>query len=321
MGISTDISWADATQNLWIGCTRVGPGCQFCYAATLNNRYRWVPDWGPGIPRHRTSPDTWRHLRSWNRKPERVIASRWPGRKPLVFINSLSDFFDNEVPDEWRHDAWELFRECQNLDMILVTKRAPNIAKMLPENWSIKNFRNIILLITVVNQEEADRDIPKLVALKERYPWLRIGLSVEPMLGPIDLSRWLHVERVTLNGAPHWTEQIKGQSPLDWVIVGGESGGAEARPIKPAWVEQIRAQCDAAGVAFHFKQWGAWKQITSINVTKDHGYWDGDVFHMVKTWGQVHDKLKSHVVMERVGDKAAGRELDGKVYDEFVKAA
>lgn len=301
MGISTHISWCDATLNLWIGCTRVGPGCDHCYAERDNARYKYVPGWGPGMPRRRTSEQLWRQIKAWNKAPERVIGTQWPGRRPRLFINSYSDFFDNEVEDQWRLDGWEEQRRAQNLDFILVTKRVSNVEKMLPPHWDKQNRSNIILLITVVTRAEWDRDVPRLKALKDRYPWLRVGISMEPML-----------ERIEPGQDIGW---------LDWLICGGESGGPEARPMHPDWAVHIQKACAAAKVPFHFKQHGAWIAVKSVNVTKDHGYFEGDVFHPVKRWGEVHDKLKSHVVMERVGDIAAGRVLAGTVYDEFVKAA
>ena len=218
MGETTSISWCDATWNPWIGCTKVSPACDFCYAARDNERRKWVSGWGPGIPRRRTK--TWGNPLTWNRK------AAVTGLRPRVFCASLADVFDNEVPDEWRADLWALVKATPNLRWILLTKRIGNAAKMLPADWP---YPNAGLMATLANQEEWDRDWPKLA----RTPATWHGVSAEPLLGPIDI----------------------GTAKPDWLIVGGESG-PQHRHTSPDWVRSLRDQCAANGVAFHFKQWG-----------------------------------------------------------------
>ena len=218
MGETTSISWCDATWNPWIGCTKVSPACDFCYAARDNERRKWVSGWGPGIPRRRTK--TWGNPLTWSRK------AAVTGLRPRVFCASLADVFDNEVPDEWRADLWALVKATPNLRWILLTKRIGNAAKMLPADWP---YPNAGLMATLANQEEWDRDWPKLA----RTPATWRGVSAEPLLGPIDI----------------------GTAKPDWLIVGGESG-PQHRHTSPDWVRSLRDQCAANGVAFHFKQWG-----------------------------------------------------------------
>src|SRR5688572_4428248 len=100
----TGIAWTDSTFNPWIGCTKVGPGCDHCYAEALDKRHRWggATHWGAGVERMRTSPSNWAKPRAWNRK---AVASGKPWR---VFCASLADVFDNEVPHDWRADLFEL---------------------------------------------------------------------------------------------------------------------------------------------------------------------------------------------------------------------
>jgi protein gp37 len=100
---------------------------------------------------------------------------------------SMGDFFDNEVPPEWREDAWRVIRETPNLRWMILTKRIGNAAKMLPDGFP-SGYEHVGMMATIANQEEADRDIIKLLRLKRRFalPW--VGISVEPMLGPIDLE-------------------------------------------------------------------------------------------------------------------------------------
>lgn len=218
MAEQTAISWADATFNPWIGCTRISPGCDNCYAARDNKLRGWVPDWGTGIPRRRTK--TWNDPRKWNRQ------AAITGYRPRVFCASLADVFDNEAPDEWRFDLWQLLRETPNLRWMLLTKRIGNVAKMLPPDWP---FPHVGLMSTLVNQEEFDRDYRKLEAVPAAWH----GISAEPLLGPINI----------------------GDARPDWIITGGESGPGH-RFTDPDWVRSLRDQCARNGVAFHHKQWG-----------------------------------------------------------------
>lgn len=245
MAERTEISWAHSTFNPWIGCTRVSPGCDNCYAATLmQDRYGRVK-WGAGEARQRTK--TWDQPRRWNAQ---AAASGKPWR---VFCASLADVFDNEVPVEWRMELFELIRETPHLTWMLLTKRIGNVEDMLPGGWyagaEAPNgpYPNVWLGITVVNQVEANRDIPKLLAVPAAVRWL----SMEPLLGPVSF-RWAPWRPLSRERN---TDHLDGLRMLDWVIVGGESG-ANARPMSAELVRTIRDQCAEAGVPFHFKQWG-----------------------------------------------------------------
>jgi protein gp37 len=218
MAEKTAISWADATFNPWIGCTKISPACDDCYAARDNQRRKWVDGWGAGVPRRRTK--TWGDPKRWNRKAQAT------GYRPRVFSASLADVFDNEVDPSWRADLWQLIRETPNLRWMLVTKRIGNVAKMVPADWPMPH---VGLISTIVTQQEWDRDWPKLA----RTPAAWRGISMEPLLGPIDIG---------------------GERP-DWIITGGESGPV-SRLTQPEWVRSLRDQCAASGIAFHHKQWG-----------------------------------------------------------------
>lgn len=115
MAEQTAISWADATFNPWIGCTKVSPACDHCYAARDNERRGWVPGWGAGVARRRTK--TWGEPVKWNKQA--AVA----GYRPRVFCASLADVFDNEVDDNWREDLWRLVRETPNLRWMILTCR------------------------------------------------------------------------------------------------------------------------------------------------------------------------------------------------------
>lgn len=285
MAENTKIEWAHHTFNGWIGCTKVGPGCDNCYAADLSKARLGVA-WGPGQPRRRTAASTWKLPRRWNNRAAKE------GVRYRVFCSSLADVFDNEVDPSWRADLFQLIRETPHLDWLLVTKRIGNAAKMAEAagRWP----GNVWLGATIVNQAEADRDIPKLLATDG--PRCRF-LSMEPLLGAVNVEPWLAPEktcqecddgegygnRCSSNQIPRaeqcpWNRAVQivtehgpftkdGQPAsithevrtLDWIIVGGESG-PNARPMHPDWVRSLRDQCAAAGVPFFFKQWGEWRE-------------------------------------------------------------
>jgi protein gp37 len=134
--------------------------------------------------------------------------------------------FDNEVDPQWRADLWDVIRATPLLRWMLLTKRIGNVPKMIPADWP---FAHVGIMATIVNQTEWNRDYSKLAAVPA--PWR--GVSMEPLLGPIDIG---------------------GARP-DWIITGGESGPRH-RPVDAEWVCSISDQCARNGIAFHHKQWG-----------------------------------------------------------------
>lgn len=227
MAEESAISWTDATFNPWIGCTKISPACDHCYAARDNKLRKWVPEWGevgkPSTPRKRTSEQNWNNPLRWNRKAAQT------GYRLRVFCASLADVFDNEAPQAWRDDLWQLLRETPNLRWLLLTKRIGNAAKMLPPDWP---FPNSGLMSTLENQEVWDRDYPKLV----RTPAAWHGVSAEPLLSHIDI----------------------GDAKPDWIITGGESGHG-FRPLDMDAVRSLRDQCARNGITFHHKQNGGFR--------------------------------------------------------------
>jgi len=228
MGEDSQIEWTDHTFNPWIGCTKVSPGCENCYAENYGKRRKVF--WGKGRPRQRTRD--WEKPLKWNR--EAVIQ----GRRIRVFCASLADVFDAEVNPQWRTDLWDLIRQTPFLDWLLLTKRPENIREMLPPDWG-DGWSNVCLMTSVEDQARTDR-----VRLLLEIPAKTRALSIEPLLGPVELdSQWM--------------------KHLDWIIVGGESG-AGARPMHPDWVRALRDQCFDHGVEFFFKQWGCWSPDESF---------------------------------------------------------
>jgi protein gp37 len=275
MSENTNIAWAKSTFNPWLGCTKVSPGCDGCYAEALMDKRMGRVKWGAGQPRTRTSEAYWRQPLAWEKK-QRAMVEKWEAavrafgseeaaaglffHKPdpwRVFCGSLCDVFDSEVPSGWRADLFELIERTPNLTWMLLTKRIGNALTMIsdslddvmrsPRGWP---WPNVWIGATVVNQEEADRDVPKLL----RVPAAVRFLSIEPMLEQIDLRL------ASRNDTARW-DACGRDLPLrriDWVIVGGESDqpGHRARPFVCGWGKDIVRQCKAAGVPVFMKQLG-----------------------------------------------------------------
>ncbi|MES2972414.1 MAG: phage Gp37/Gp68 family protein [Pseudomonadota bacterium] len=268
MSENSKIEWTDHTFNPWEGCQKVGPGCDNCYAEARNARYGAgvAVNWGPGAPRRRTSNANWQKPIAWDKAHAEFYAQH--GRRQRVFCASLADVFDNAVDPAWRSDLFDLIELTPNLDWLLLTKRIGNVADMVrrakSHDW-LAGRNNVWLGATVVNQGEADRDVPKLLDVQALVRFL----SIEPILGPICLTElqppgesrtWIDALRGTASSlagtGPTWAVPR-----IDWVIVGGESGPG-ARPMHPTWAQQLRNECAAAGVPFLFKQWGEWLPIS-----------------------------------------------------------
>ena len=299
MSQTTSIEWCDSTFNPWIGCTRISPACDDCYAARSTPARALDVAWGPKEERRRTSPANWALPRRWNANAAEFQAEH--GRRRRVFCASLADVFDNQVPQEWRDDLWRLISETPQLDWLLLTKRVGNVTSMLPVSSDFADlFPHVWIGATICNQDEADRDIPKLQAVPARVRFL----SMEPLLGPVDLLATGDVLcrcSGCLSMASLYPESA-GLQRIDWVIVGGESG-PRARPMSPTWVRHIRDQCLSARVPFLYKQWGEWVPTEALlegfSIRPDKQT-------TLEGW-----------TMVRAGKKAAGRHLDRVEHNGF----
>lgn len=338
MSENTNIEWCDSTFNPWIGCTKVGDGCLHCYAEVSTPSRTLGVVWGPKAERHRTSDANWKMPERWEREHEAFFAQH--GRRRRVFCASLADVFDNKVPPAWRTDLFRLIYATPHLDWLLVTKRIGNVAKMAMQvNMAmfVKNEgfahglpANVWLGITVTNQEEADRDIPKLLAMPAAVRFL----SMEPLLGPVylGLCDCDHGSRPGPGGIGGVTCSHCGGAGgpmVDWVIAGGESGPG-ARPMHSDWARSLRDQCQAAGVPILFKQWGEWlpwHQFVEAGIEDPAEQtrfrtmeWRDDRWVDVGFPGWM-DTADGHVddmeCVGRVGKKAAGRLLDGVEHNGF----
>jgi protein gp37 len=249
MAENSKIEWTDHTFNPWVGCTKVSPACDHCYAEGWARRTGQSGLWAG--ERRRTSPSNWKQPYKWNN------AAPLSGRRQRVFCASLADVFDNQVPQEWRADLFAMIRETPNLDWLLLTKRPQNIQKMLPTDWG-EGYPNVWLGTTVENRAEADRRVPVLL----KTPAAIRFLSCEPLLEHVHLGylQWPNETVGPRNGwsailGCRWADGrlVERVRPLDWVICGGESGPG-ARTLDPKWAESLRGQCEAGGVAFFMKQ-------------------------------------------------------------------
>jgi protein gp37 len=223
---NSKIEWCDHTFNPWMGCQKVSPGCDHCYAEHLvDHRFGWV-EWGPHGQRKRTSDDNWRKPRRWAKDAN--------GHRPRVFCASLADVFDNKAPEGARDDLFRLIRRTPELDWLLLTKRPQNIARMLPSDWG-DGYPNVWLGITAEDEERCRIRWPILSRIPAAVRFVSYEPAIAP-LGPIDID--------------------KADCLPDWIICGGESG-AGARRMKPAWARAVRDECGDLGIAFFMKQIGS----------------------------------------------------------------
>lgn len=342
----TKIEWCDYTFNPWVGCTKVSEGCVHCYAETLMATRWGKVTWGAGQPRMRTSPANWALPLKWNKLAGQGLfmeCERCGGRefrewngigatccttpgcnalpetegkavRPRVFCASLADWLDPEVPIEWLADLLYLINATPYMDWLLLTKRPElwlNRMQSVYDFWrnghdkyiraaNMANFWmdgytpiNVWVGATVENEDGLAR-IKHLLGIPSRVHFL----SCEPLLGPVQ--------------ATHDT-----LSKIDWVICGGESG-PNARPMHPDWARSLRDQCQAAGVAFFFKQWGEWipgelAPGKTYYIRCDNGLILGGGANLKK-----HDFGTDFKVSAlRVGKAKAGRLLDGREWNEF----
>jgi protein gp37 len=271
MGDTTKISWADATFNGWIGCTKIADECKFCYAERDNNFHKWNGGlWGPGSLRKITSESNWQKPLRWNREAQEA------GVRKRAFAFSLADVFDKEGP-LWPHDRrtpgynkkwplpvygpnltarqvffYHLVLHTQFIDWLVLTKRFEEAADFWFELQGNANhdgdpsrWQNLWLIFSAGNQENLDK---AMVQMKRIRPVVR-GISAEPLLGPMDFTPYL--------------------DDLDWVIIGAESGN-EARLPHLKWFRDIRDQVHAAGKALFVKQTGKRyvDTVNGVNVVK-----------------------------------------------------
>lgn len=337
MSDNTTIEWSDATWNPVTGCTKVSPGCDNCYAETFAERWR-------GTPGHHFENGFDLTLR-----PERLGQPiRWT-RPRRIFVNSMSDLFHDKVDVGFIAEVFAVMAAAHWHTFQLLTKRHGRMRSLLgdpafhelvkeeslelakegvdvrPNNpWEVWPLRNVWVGVSVEDQKRADLRIPALLDTPAAVRWI----SAEPLLGPVDLSRWMGALTCGCGGEPGGPtfgcsagcmEPTPGG--IDWVVVGGESG-PRARPMHPQWARDLRDQCTAAGVPFLFKQFGAWVPESAClhpgNAPAAFLDLDGTFRPLVNGKPETSPMARGDAItIRRVSKKAAGRSLDGRVWDEF----
>lgn len=310
--MTTKIEWADMTINPVVGCSHCSPGCDHCYAERFAARMAKNPN--PKISgKYAGVVDEHGKWTGKTNITDHMDFSKLYGmrKSKRIFVGSMTDLFHVSVSIETLRDIFSSMSLCSQHTFMLLTKRPERMADFLREYFSTP-LPNVWLGDTVCNQAEADAKIPLLL----QTPAAVRFVSVEPMLGPVDLGHlsWNIIdstaEKNALTGKT-WIQGNCGESSqtlqgnrLDWVICGGETGPG-ARPMHPDWVRGLRDQCQAAGTPFFFKSWGEW--------------WPGE-------WGRLYrEKTISYADgqdMVLIGKRRAGRLLDGVEHNEFpeVKA-
>lgn len=304
-------------------CKHVHEGCRFCYAEALNIK--------PGMSGgngHAYAAQNLANVEVYLDEKTLLQPLHW--REPrTIFVCSMSDLFGEWVPDDFIAGVFKIAKRCPQHTFIMLTKRPARMRAVLMQRVYgllshdlLRDGRcilpNVWLLVSISEQKDADEFVPILLDT----PAAVRGVSCEPLLGPIDLTaieapdkvegeRWTFSALETGDYYEQWSETMLGEPRrsggdgphrehrLDWGIIGGESG-KNARPMHPAWARKLIADCEAAGVAKFFKQWGSWAP------TLDRENADATV---------------SDAAWVRAGKKRAGRHLDGREHNEFPKGA
>lgn len=285
MSAKTSIEWTDYSWNPVSGCDKVSPGCDHCYAETIATRFAGT----------KAYPDGFKVTLKPERLTDPLRKRSWRGKR--VFVNSMSDLFHKDVPDDYIAQVFAIMALAPEITFQILTKRHGRMRSLLNSeaHWrrvgvgGVRVLPNVWLGVSVEDQQRADLRIPALLDTPAAVRWL----SCEPLLGPVDLGAAF--------GTNYGGDPREDETGVDWVVVGGESGPG-ARPMHPEWARTLRDQCQAAGVPFHFKQWGEW-------VPEDQSPEDAVIpgtYRFDEPTGTI-----------RLGKKTAGRELDGRTWDEW----
>jgi protein gp37 len=333
MSDNTKIEWTDATWNPITGCSVVSPGCTNCYAMKLaGTRLKHHPT-RAGLTVDTKAGPVWNGQVRFN---EGVLTQPLKWKRPrMIFVCAHGDLFHPDVPDAWIDQVFAVMALASHHTFQVLTKRPERMREYLAQRSdaispsgffcprinhvlnvadrmsrhafpaafgdlaarardivAAGHFPNVWLGTSVEDQRRADERIPHLL----QTPAAIRFLSAEPILGPIDLTN------LQLPGSLSWNALGK-LAGLHWVIAGGESGPG-ARPMHPHWARSLRDQCNAAGVAFFFKQWGAWSHRPDMAHLKPM---------LVCEWQRLSSQVDGvrPALMVNEGKKAAGRLLDG----------
>lgn len=331
------IEWTEFSWNVTTGCTRVSSGCNSCYAAAMTKRLANIE-----ATKEKYSGLINEGKNHFNGKiklhPEELEKPLHWQKPRMVFVNSMSDLFHPDVPFDFVDQVFAVMALAKEHTFQVLTKRPDRMEEYLNDpnrdlriigevdaikpdeihegGWLTYPLPNVIGMTSVEDQERANERIPHLL----RCELAHRGLSCEPLLGPVDLTN-IPVDGgnvCSLRGAK------PAYSPIDWVIVGGESG-PNARPMHPAWARSLRDQCQEAGVSFFFKQWGAWAPYL-----ENDWHYNEDVHAMCSICGDWDndfderfcdcDTTRYSTIM-KASKKKAGRLLDCREWNQMPEVA
>lgn len=238
MATQSTIEWTEQTWNPTTGCTKISPGCKNCYAEVMAHRLHAM-----GAPGYENGFKLALH-------PERLKQPLQRKKPTVYFVNSMSDLFHEDIPDEFLDQVFSVIQQTPQHTYQILTKRA----ERLPQYFANQACpQNVWLGVSV---EDRKHGVQRIDYLRQVDAHIRF-LSAEPLLedlGKLDLTG------------------------IHWVIVGGESGH-KARPMREEWVANVKEQTDDAGAAFFFKQWGGW----GADGVKRHKKTNGRIFRG-RTW-------------------------------------
>jgi protein gp37 len=318
MNKRTKISWADLTINFQSGCTEarfkdgyMDPACVNCYARLQSARMPALSAGGTVSPGKQATGLLYEGAAIRTGR-----AAKWTGqikwdldlmikgfkkikKGDVAFVGSMTDLFHKEADYKmWTGLASQLRQLPKDRAVILLTKRVDRLLAFQQHFFQEGMPSNAWVGVTAGCQQAADERIPTLLEVKVCDGGVRL-VSVEPMTGPVDLKPWI--------------------GGLHYVIIGGESGD-KARPMHPDWARALRDQCVAAGVKFHFKQWGMWSTVYDRDVEDPD--WQNRpkaqnnnerYLNLAGGHGFHGDRV---VFVRNVGKEQAGRTLDGQTWDE-----
>lgn len=334
MSEHSTIEWTDATWNPVTGCSVVSPGCTNCYAMGLaGTRLQHHPS-RKGLTRRSKAGPVWngevRLNEEWLTQP-----LQWK-RPRMIFVCAHGDLFHESVPDAWIDRVFAVMALCPQHTFQVLTKRSARMLAYLTAGWGWRvmdakkqhdpnhcpgmggilhtingALSNVWLGVSAEDQRRADERVPDLLATPAAVRFV----SAEPLLGPIDFMTISRPPPLGSMSALPCGEEGQAAA-IDWIIVGGESG-PKARAMHPAWARSIRDQCAAAGVAFHFKQWGAWQprewcRDGGTHAMRDRGGYES--FQQIQSHPNSIERVGAGPewsAFALVGKKAAGRLLDG----------
>lgn len=311
MAGKSKIEWCDATWNPVVGCSHISPGCDHCYAERMAHRLGK----NPATPQYAglTGPDG-----CWNgftKTGDFTLPFKWRKSK-RIFLCSMGDLFHKTVQDKTLDRIFAVMALAKHHTFYVLTKRVKRMFRYLadatptslitgsvglpcdPAPLPSFPLPNVVLMGTIENQEMANSKMPWLMTMAS-LGWTT-GVSVEPMLGPVDLR---------LEDCLAADDHALTRERLAWVVAGGETG-PDARPAHPDWFRNLRDQCADAGTPFFFKGWGAWAfgGAESTHALSS----DGDL----RAISRGRDAGKAWPCA-RVGKKASGRLLDGREHNGF----